>query len=279
MRNVLNFLIRYNSWFLFVAYVVVSLALLFNFNGYQQSWYLTSANSVSASLYGMRSEFTGYMGLRDINRELNEQNARLSAEVLRLQQNLLAAKELIPDTNAFVPQKGRFSYIVATVLNNSIGCPRNYFTINKGSRSGVEPGMGVMCSSGIVGIVNVVGPNTARVISVLNENQHFSVKLDSTSYVGTLSWEPGNPEIAYMDEVPRHAKYRKGDFVVTSGYSTTFPEGVKVGKVLGVAKGRDTNFLCFKVKLSPNFEKLETVWVITDIYRAELDSLELHDAI
>lgn len=277
MRNVLNFLIRYNSHFLFLAYVVVSLALLFNFNGYQQSWYLTSANNVSASLYSVSSEFTGYIGLRKANKQLNEQNAHLNAEVQRLHQELLAARELVPDTAAMRIARGRFSYIVATVLNNSIGRPKNYFTINKGTRQGVKPGMGVMSSAGVVGIVNVAGPNTARVISVLNEGQHFSVKIDSTAYVGTLSWKPGHPEIAYMDEVPRHAHARKGDMVVSSGYSTTFPEGVPIGHIIGQTKGRDNNFLCFKIRLAPDFEKLETVWIINDIYRNELDSLEQFD--
>lgn len=277
MRNVLNFLLRYNYYLVFVVYIAVSLALLFNFNDYQQSWYLSSANNVSSALYSMRSEFTGYIGLRETNRLLNEQNSKLSAEVLRLKQDLLAAKELMPDSTMFQPRQARYSYIVASVLNNSIAHPRNYFTINKGTLAGVKPGMGVMSAAGMTGIVNVAGPNTARVISVLNDSQHFSVKIDSTAYVGTLSWEPGNAKIAYMNEVPKHAKFKKGDLVVSSGFSTTFPEGVPVGRILGRAKGKDSNYLSFKVRLAPDFEKLETVWVITDIYRNELDSLEQLD--
>ena len=47
MRNLLNFLIKYNYWFLFLLLEVASFILLFRFNHYQQSVYFTSANGVA----------------------------------------------------------------------------------------------------------------------------------------------------------------------------------------------------------------------------------------
>jgi rod shape-determining protein MreC len=278
MRNVLNFLIRYNSWFLFVLLLAIGCMLLVNFNDYQQSYYLSSANAVCSSVNGIKSDVTGYIGLKEANAQLEQQNAELSAELLRMKGELLAVKELVPDSNSLIPQPDRFSYIVSTVLNNSVQHAKNYFTINKGKRQGVAPGMGVVSHQGVVGIVNVCGDNTARVISVLNVDQHFSVKLKGTSYIGSLYWLQGNPEYAYMGELPRHAKYKIGDVVVSSGFSTTFPEGVPVGKVVGRVKSAGDNFYTLKVKLLPDFERLETVWVINDIIKSELDSLENFDA-
>jgi rod shape-determining protein MreC len=81
-----------------------------------------------------------------------------------------------------------------------------------------------------------------------------------------------------MGELPRHAKYKKGDMIVSSGFSTTFPEGIPIGKVIGRVKGAGDNFYTLKVKLLPDFDKLERVWVIKDIYKSELDSLETFDA-
>ncbi len=277
MRNILNFLLRYNSWILFVVYVVLSCILIFSNNTYHQALYMTSANAVSASLNSVRTNFTGYLGLKETNALLEGENARLHAQVLDLQRQLQNTRELIPDTTSIIPQPERFSYIVASVLSNSTSRPHNYLTLNKGKRQGVKPGMGVVNSMGIVGIINVCGDNTSRVISLLNVGQHFSVKIKGTPYVGSLAWRYGNSNVAYMEEVPRHAKYRKGDLVISSGFSTTFPEGIPVGKIICATTRQTDNYLTLKVKLLPDFDRLSTVWVINDIYKIELDTLTNHD--
>lgn len=277
MRNLINFFFRYNSWLLFVLLVGVSLALLFNFNDFHQSVYLSSANSVSASIHGMRTEFTGYIGLREENRKLEATNARLQAKVMELERTLQVTRELVPDTSSFIPQPERFSFIVGSVLNSGTARASNYITINKGTDQGVSPGMGVINSSGMVGIINVCGRNTSRAISVLNTGQHFSVKVEGTNYVGTLSWFQGDPSVAYVEDIPRHARVSKGAMVVTSGYSTTFPEGIPVGRIVSRVKGRSSNYFTLKIKLIPDFKHIQTVWIINDVYKAELDTLQKYD--
>ncbi len=199
-------------------------------------------------------------------------------EILNLR-NQLAEYQAVLSDSAEVKTGKRFSYVLASVINNATRHPRNYFTINRGTLDGVERGMGVVDQSGIVGIVNVAGPHTSRVISLLNETQHFSVKLKDTQYVGSLNWKGGDPGVAYMEEVPRHAKFHIGDTVVTSGYSTTFPYGINVGTVMNKVKMSDDNFYILKIKLSPDFNALSTVRIIKDSYKAELDSLSNFDII
>ena len=80
-----------------------------------------------------------------------------------------------------------------------------------------------------------------------------------------------------MEEVPRHVRYNVGDTVVTSGYSTTFPEGLPVGFVMAKVKGADDNFFTLKVRLASRFSSLSTVRVIKDFYKEELDSLTQFD--
>ncbi len=166
---------------------------------------------------------------------------------------------------------------MATVINNSTHRPRNFFTINRGSADGIMPGMGVVDQNGIVGIVNVTGTKSARIISVLNETQRFSVKVKGSNYVGSLSWKEGNPAIAYVEELPRHVKYNVGDTIVTSGFSTAFPEGIPVGFVMGQVHTTDDNFYTLKVHLAADFSQLSTVRVIRDEFKAEMDSLNLFD--
>lgn len=276
MRNLLNFFIRNGAWFIFFFYVMMSFVILFTYNNYHSSIYLSSANGISNSVYGITSDISGYFNLREINKSLEENNARLENEVLNLRYQLAEYKTLASDTIEFsgIP---RFDYVAATVVNNNVRHPKNYFSINRGSDDGIKPGQGVVDHNGVVGIVNVTGKNTARVISLLNETQRFSVKLKNSDYIGSLIWKGGDPSIAYMEEVPRHAKYHIGDTVVTSGYSSSFPGNIPIGTVMTRIKGADDNFFILKVKLAPDFKSLGTVRVIKDNFKESLDSLSKFD--
>lgn len=277
MRNLLNFLIRYSTWFVFTFYVLISVVLLVLGNRYRQSVYLSSANVVSGSIYNGTSQVTGYFHLKSINESLQASNAQLQNEVLNLKNEIDQYKVLLSDTLKPHPSKDRYDYIAAAVINNNTRHPKNYFTIDRGSLDGVDRGMGVVDQNGVVGIVNVTGPHMARVISLLNETQHFSVKLKDTSYVGSLNWKGEDATIAYVEEIPRHVEYQIGDTIVTSGYSTTFPEGIPVGTILNRVRSQDDSFFTFKVRLMPDFRALSTVRVIKDIYKQEIDSLSNFD--
>jgi rod shape-determining protein MreC len=280
MRNIFTFFVKYGSWFLFVIYFVASIVWMVTGNRYQQSVYLTSAGNVTSWIYETSGNVTGYFNLRSINEDLQRRNALLENEVLNLRNSIDYYKTLVPEDSAAlanVPMQ-RFSYIMATVINNSTNQPQNYFTINRGSKDGIEKGMGVVNQNGVVGIVNVTGQNSSRVISLLNETQHFSVKVKGTNSVGSLRWHTGNPAIAYAEEMPRHIPYHVGDTIVTSGYSTTFPEGIPVGVIMGQVHGSDDNFFTLKLRLLPKFTDLSTVRVIKDSFKNEIDSLATMDA-
>lgn len=276
MRNLLNFIIKYSTWFVFTFYVLISCILLVRSSKPHQSIYLTSANAISGVVYGTVSEITDYFGLLSVNKRLQESNAKLENEVLNLRNEIAQYKTLVQDTIEMWA-KNRFNYIGASVINNSTRHPRNYFTIDRGSADGVRPGMGIVDQSGIVGIVDVVGNHTSRAISVLNQTQHFSAKIKETPYVGSLTWRGGDPSMAYLEEVPRHAKYHIGDTVTTSGFSTTFPEGIDIGTIMGRVKTHDDTFYVLKIKLASNFKALGTVRIIKDELKHELDSIQSID--
>lgn len=276
MRNLLNFFIRYGAWFIFFFYVILSCVILFSYNSYHSSVYFSSANKVSAGIYNLSSDITGYFNLKEINRSLEENNARLENEVLNLKHELAEYRTLSSDTSDF-PGTQRYDYVAATVINNNVRHPKNYFSINRGSEDGIRQGQGVVDHNGVVGIVNVTGKNTARVISLLNETQRFSVKVKNTDYIGSLIWKGGDPSIAYMEEVPRHTLFHPGDTIVTSGYSLSFPADIPVGTIMNRIKGADDNFYILKIRLTPDFKTLGTVRVIKDNFKESLDSLSRFD--
>ena len=277
MRNILNFILKYSKWFVFAFYVVVSCILLVDNNAYQQSVFMTSANSVTGGIYGSWSQVTGYFNLKSINQSLQSENAALQNEVLNLKSEISELRALQTDSTTRGNRTPRYEFISAAVINNNTRHPRNFFTINRGRLDGIEPGMGVVDQNGVVGIVNVTGDHMARVISLLNETQRFSVKLKGTAHIGSLSWKGKDASIAYVEEIPRHAKYNIGDTIVTSGYSTTFPEGIPVGVVLNRVRTSDDSFFTFKIRLFPDFKALSAVRVIKDIYKNEIDSLANFD--
>lgn len=280
MRTLLNFLIRGSSWILFAVYITAAIWLLAGRSPYQHHVALTSANAVSAAVYGAANQVTSYLWLRDINADLQQRNADLEMEVLSLKQQL-REYSLREYADSVVPDSAlrRYSFVVAPVINNSISRTHNYITIGKGSLDGIRPEMGVVDRNGVVGIVNTVGPHASRVISVLNPYLRVSAKLKGQSLVGSLVWDGRNPGEALLEELPRHIVCEPGDTVVTSGYSAVFPEGVPVGIVMDKSSGSDENFKTLRVRLSTDFTTLSTVRVIVDDLQPEIRALEADSAL
>ena len=257
---------------MFTFYVLISCILLVRSSDNHFSLYLSSANAIGGAIYRTSSQVSDYFGLLAVNQRLQESNAKLENEVLNLRNQLAQYKVMEQDTVESY-RNYRFGYIGASVINNSTRHPRNHFTIDRGSADGVKPGMGVVDQSGVVGFVDVTGKSSSRVISLLNQNQRFSAKVKNSPYVGSLSWRGDDPSVAFLEEVPRHARFHIGDTIVTSGFSTTFPEGIDIGTIMGKVKTNDDTFLVLKVRLASNFKTLGTVRVIKDALKQELDSI------
>lgn len=275
MSELIKFIVRYSAWFLFALYMIAGCVLLFTGNPYQHHVYLTSANTVASGLYKGANSITSYFALRDINDDLQRRNSDLELEIYRLNQVILHYKDQeYADTMTVDSALTRYNFIIGNVINNSINHSHNYITIDKGRLDGVEPEMGVMDQNGIVGIVNVVGEHTSRLISVLNPYLRLSCKVKGHNQVGSLVWDGRNPGQALLEELPKHSEFAPGDTIVTSGYSSVFPEGVPVGIVVSSTRDIEDNFYTLKVNLFTDFSTLSTVRVIRDNMRDELRTVE-----
>ena len=272
MNNLLNFFVKHSAWFIFAVYVILSLVLLFKDNPYQQSVYLTSANSLSAAVYRAFNGVTSYFHLRDINESLQERNAALEMELIELRQEM-AEQELLSPDSLHQPALKQYTFVMAHVISNSIAQPNNYITRDRGSNDGVKPEMGVIDQNGVVGIVNVVGPHAARVISLLNPHMRLSCKLKNSGFFGSMVWDGKDSRFAVLEELPKHLTFHKGDTIVTSGYSAVFPEGIIVGTVDGLARGMSDSFMSLRIRLTTNFSQLSNVRVITNSMNAQIDAL------
>lgn len=276
MRSLIEFLTRHSAWLLFILFTLISGIMLFGGNPYHRAVYMTSAGRIASGVYRAANSVTSYFHLRTINDDLQERLASLELENITLRRNLrraaeqLGADTITPDSALLAP----YRFITARVINNAIVHPNNFITLDRGATDGIRPEMGVIDRNGIVGIVNVTGPHTARIISLLNSDLRLSCKVKGSDAFGSLVWDGKSPRHALLEELPRHVEFAIGDTIITSGYSVVFPEGIPVGVVTEQLRDVDDNFYSLRVQLLTDFATLSTVRVIENFMKEEIEQVE-----
>ena len=265
MRNLIEFIKKYNHWFVFVLLEVVAFVLLFKFNSYQGSVWFSSANAVAGKVYEPDAAVKNYFSLTKINQQLNVRNLYLEQTVRKLSEQvdeLTGQKDSswLARTQEQVLKECKL--IPAKVITNSLDKRDNFITIDKGRADGVRKDMGVACGNGVVGVVYMVSEHYAVVIPLLNSKSNLSVTIRERGYYGYLHWTGGRADLAYVDDIPRHAHFRLGDLVETSGYSSIFPPGIIVGQILHVYNSADGLSYRVQVRLTTDFGNLRDVCVI-----------------
>lgn len=286
MRNLLDFLSRHNHWFVFVLLEVISTVLLFRYNSYQGSVWFSSANAVSGKLFEWNSAVGQYFSLIDVNEQLTQRNIYLEREVEQLSEKLRTATR---DSSLVEKMQKNviagLQTIPAKVVSSSLDKANNFITIDKGSLDGVKKDMGVICGTGVVGIVYLTSDHYSVIIPVLSQQSSISCAIKGRGYFGYLKWTGGSPASAYVDDIPRHAHFKLGEYVVTSGYSSVFPPGIFVGRIKHVYNSENGMSYRLKVDLSTDFTRLRDVCVINDtemdkkleILHAAQDSLKARE--
>lgn len=285
MHNLTEFLAKHNHWFVFLVLEVVSMVLLFRYNSYQGSVWFSSANAVTGKVYEWDSAVESFFSLSGVNSQLTQRNAFLEQQVRMLDDSIArltrSQEAAVTRLSSMVPFQG-CRLIPAKVVANMVNRYDNLITIDKGSADGVKRDMGVVCGMGVVGIVYLVSEHYSIVIPALNSHSNISCNIQRRGYFGYLRWRGGSSQLAYLEDVPRHAHFKLGDNVVTSGYSSVFPPGVMVGKVLHVFNSADGLSYRVQVKLSTDFARLRDVCLVDDsalqeridLMRAAQDSIK-----
>lgn len=270
MERLFLFFYQYRAFFTFLVIEVVCAWLIIDNNQYQSAKFFNSSNGMVARLNNFSQDVREYFLLRNINSTLAEENAELRSRLERYNQIQQASDSIFVQDSTVIKQ---FDFISAKVVNNSVDRFTNYLTINKGSDSGVEPGMAVISPLGAVGKVKAVSNHYSVVTSILHKDYRLSVLMTRTGYFGSVSWNGVDPDFAQLNFVPRHVNPAKGDTVVTSAYNAVFPEGIMVGIIEDV-KETPTLFYDLTLRLSQDFRKLSYVEVVRSHLRSELDSLQ-----
>ncbi len=271
MRSLFRYLIRNYAFVLFILLEVISMVLVFNNNNYQKAKYLNSASRITGSVYNTFNAVVNYFELAKINHELSDENARLKS-LLFTDPDFAVT----PDSTILIVHApdSTFQYNSARVINNSVNRPFNYITLNKGRKDGIKPDQGIISASGIVGVVTNVSESYSVGLSVLNRRWSISAKLKKSGFFGSLFWQGNNYRMASLMEIPYHVEIAPGDTVVTSGYSSVFPEGIMIGTIQSFDQSEGENYYNIQVELSTDFRALSYVEVVENVKSEEINQLE-----
>ena len=276
MRNLLQFLLKYSNLLLFLALEVVALFFVFSRNRLAHAAWMTSANAVTGTVYQAWDNVTGYFFLRHENERLVAENVELQNRITQLENSLEGVQELLlPDTvEAYVYAEKHLHYIPARVINFSTSSQRNFITLNKGARDGVQEDMGVVDQDGVIGIVRAVSDRYSVVIPVINDAFSISCRFLSNDKLGPLHWDGIDDRYAQLEDIARHVEVHEGDTLVTSGLSDAFPEGIRVGVVETAELAESDAYYHIKVRLAADFHRLGYVQIIQNTALVEQRQLE-----
>jgi rod shape-determining protein MreC len=278
MNRLFLFLFERRAFIIFLALQTLSAWFIVSFNPYQSAAFFTTSNYYAASLMEVSNNISDYFSLKEQNEQLVNENAKL--------RQYLAANNLQPNLSSSHYQPfiikdhhsqevfEQYNYTPAKVVNNSIRRLNNYVTINKGTKDGVKPGMGVINSDGVVGKVKNASKNFATITSLLHTDVFISSVIKKSGTFCSVNWDGREPNKANLMYVPRHVKLNVGDTVVTSGYNAVFPEGIMVGIISDFNIKESATFYDIRLELATDFSKLSHIYVVENKFKVEKDSLE-----
>lgn len=273
MQELISFIYRRRAFFTFILLELIALWFLFNRNSYQHFAYLSTANWVNARVYEAGSNTRSYFDLKSRNDSLLLENALLR-NALYNEQPIHEATRNPQDTASYQPKKLAYNHLPAKVINNSIRFVNNYLTINKGTKDGLVPGMGIITSNGIAGKIKASSDNFSVAYSLLHSNMPISSKLKGSGHLCSTKWDGKDYTKAKLLNLAMHIPVEVGDTVVTSGFNAVFPNDLMIGKVSKVEKLPNDIFQTVSIDLSTDFSNLDHVYVIKYNLANERDSLE-----
>jgi len=251
------------------------MTLLFRYNKFHQAAYMDVAGEITGNIEMQYKKVNGYFNLKKENEELRKKLTEVQNKLSENFQSPDTTGHVVTDSIPFdtLGNKRKYLYLDAEVVNNSISQPNNYFTIHRGYKQGVQPGMVVITASGVAGVVFDATENFSVVMSMLNKQSRISARLKKTGESGRIEWDGANPRIVQLRDIPKSVKVEKGDTIITSQYSD-FPPGVMIGTIEKVIPEKSTNNFLILVKPANDFSRLQNVFVISNLQRNEQMELE-----
>ena len=264
MHNLIRFIKLNQFLLLFLIIEGFSVFLLLQNNSYQANAAIKFSTQYSGFIHNYTTAFSDYISLKKTNNYLIEENAKL---------HTLLKNETSFCTSTLIKNKN-YQYYPAKVINNSVNNRNNFITLNKGRKHGVQEGMGIITSQGVIGVIYAVSQQYAIAISLLHRKSAIGIQLKKNNHNGILKWEGFDYRLTSINNFPNHIPIVIGDTITTNSHSVIFPEGVPIGTIKNIQKNADNGFFNVSVSLFEDFNQLNYVYIIHSNEAAEQLELE-----
>lgn len=274
MDKFIFFIRRISFPLLYVILMLVALNFYAKSTSYSQAKLLTVSNRVAGKAHKAVSRFEDYFTLYGDNNRLTQEIALLRDELDRYR---AAYGDTVgtPDAEMVLGAEARYRFIPARLINNSTTRQKNFFTVDKGLRDGVEPDMAVVSADGVaVGYVLECSESMSVCMSVLNTAFRTSGKLKGQDYVGSVFWDGTNKRRVTMDEMSKYIVMEPGDTVVTTSHSTFFPEGMMIGTIDSYEFNNNLAYYTVRINLGTDMASLNHVLIVDYSKMREQQRLE-----
>ncbi len=265
MQNLIKFLIRYGYLGLFLLLEFVCFSLIVRYNQSQSEIWLNSVHLYASKVNSRSSNVNEYFDLRTVNDSISQENSALIEEIINY--------KIYTDDNSYQDylDADTLSYQVvpARVASKVVNLRNNFITINKGTKHGITPDMGVITKDGIVGTITACTEHYSKVMLVLNNLSQISASIQGTDYFGNLKWDTSSNRSMSLYAVPKYADISVGDTIATSGYSTLFPRGIMVGTISRFSVPEGSNNYKITVALTHDPTLTDRVYIIKNLYAEE----------
>ncbi|GAB5539151.1 MAG: hypothetical protein Salg2KO_12540 [Salibacteraceae bacterium] len=260
MRNLIEFIWKNHFTILFLVLEVIGFNLLVNQNSYHRSKLHETTLAISGKIYDLQFAYTHYLGLLDENKKLRETNARLIEE-----------RQGIPRKDR--AKVGNFITIPTEAIQSTHHLENNFVVINSGRNHGVKPASAVISDDGVVGIIHTVSDEYSSILPLLHSQSQISARIENSKYFGQCQWRGIDPDMMILENIPNHVTVDSGEAIVTRGGGGVFPPGISIGHAISSDKDESTGFQEIHVRLSTDFRRLNTLYVIVNEAKPAFDSV------
>ncbi|MEP7134727.1 MAG: rod shape-determining protein MreC [Chloroflexota bacterium] len=263
-----------------IIFLVVGGIMALALGGYFSS----GSNIFTASLVGIQTWFSSrFVAVQDFltaprdmaalqqrNADLEAEVAKLSSQVIQLQQQT-GQTQILAALVDFATSRSENTYKAAAVIGRDPSPFLQYVIINRGSNDGIQRGMPVVTNQGLVGRVDAVIADAARVQLITDPASNVNVHLQNAgadaSLIGSVTGD------VTLDLIPQDVALQPGDLVLTSGLGGGYPPDLIVGQVVNVRTRDFDLFQQAAVQPVVDFNRLQIVLVIVDFAPVDFSPL------
>jgi rod shape-determining protein MreC len=263
-----------------IIFLVVGGVLALALSGFFSS----ASNRFTGSLVGIQTWIsTRYQALQDFlaaprdivslrtrNADLEAQVSQLQAQVIELQQRVNET-EILAALVDFSRTNPESTYKAAAVIGRDPSPFLHYIIINRGSNDDIRRGMPVVTNQGLVGRIDAVIADAARVQLITDPGSSVNVYLQKAGTDAVLLGSVTG-DIS-LDMISQDVTVKPGDLILTSGLGGGYPPDLILGQVVTTRKLEYELFQQATVQPTVDFSRLEIVLVITNFRPVEITPL------